>query len=286
MKIVITGGTGYIGRHVADWLSKEHEVYAIVRESSDVSFLKNCTVGIVIFKEETIYDKLKNIQPEILIHLSGVFYSQHTRENIKNLLESNFVFSGIVIDAAVKAGCRQIINTGSYWQSYEGEEYNPVNLYAATKQAIEDVIQYYVRGEKCKAITLQIFDTYGPDDTRNKILNKIKKLEDGEKFQMSPGEQKQYYCHIDDVVRGYERAVHLLCSMESNKYAKYVLRDKKPVCLKSVVELYLDIHKKQVDIVWGGLPYRDREIMDPTGMGQVLPGWKPEISLEQGLQNL
>ncbi len=286
MKIVITGGTGYIGRHVADCLAKEHEIYVIVRESSNVSFLKNCVAGIIVYEEETIYDELEKIQPEILIHLSGVFYSQHTRENIKNLLESNVVFSSIVIDAAVKAGCKQIINTGSYWQNYGGEKYNPVNLYAATKQAIEDVIQYYVRAEKCKAITLQIFDTYGPDDPRNKILNKIKELEAGTEFRMSGGEQKVYFCHIEDIVRGYERAVHVLCGMESGKQARYALRGEEPVRLREVVELYLRIQKKQIDIIWGGLAYRDREIMDPTGMGEVLPGWKPEISLTQGLQKL
>lgn len=286
MKIVITGATGYIGRHMIVPLSKNNEVYAIVRKTSDTSMIEDIVERVLVYDSNVIYEELKNIKPNVLIHLAGVFYGEHTEENIKNLLESNLVFSTVIFDAVTKAGAKSIINTGTYWQQYAKEKYNPVNLYAATKQAAEDILLYYVRAKGCKAITLQIFDTYGPEDNRNKILNIIARLEDGDKIDMSGGEQKLYYCYVDDLVNGYIHAIKVLDEMQFGEYKRYALRSKEPVRLKEIVREYLEIHPKNVEINWGGLNYREREIMDPSEIGEVLPGWKPKYDLHTGLARI
>ena len=286
MKIIITGATGYIGKHLVAALCSQYEIYAIVREKTDISYVKQFLKKAIIYDYNTIYDEIKKINTDLLIHLAGVFYGEHSKENILDLLESNIVFASVVLDSAVHAGVKKIINTGTYWQQYNGEIYNQVNLYAATKQAVEDILLYYIKAENCKAITVQIFDTYGPDDDRKKILNIISNLEDGEQIDMSGGEQKLYYCYIDDIVNGYLRAIFLLNEMDFGEYKKYSLREKKPIYLKEIVREYLEIHSKAVDIKWGGKPYRKREIMDPTEIGTIMPGWNPEYSLQKGLKNI
>lgn len=286
MKIAITGATGYIGSHLVSTLSRENEVYAIVRQSSDTTLIQDYVEKIVVFEKESIYQILSELKPDVLIHLAGVFYREHTPDNIGNLLEGNLMFSTVVFDAAVGAGCRNIINTGTYWQHFSGESYDPVNLYAATKQATEDILLYYVNVKGCSALTLQIFDSYGPDDPRNKILNIIKNLDDGQQMDMSGGQQKMYFCHIEDVVSAYVRALEIVEEMETGTYARYALRDEKPVSLRTLIEEFLRIQGKNVEINWGACAYRDREIMDPTGTGIVLPGWHPKYTWEQGVKNL
>lgn len=286
MKIAITGATGYIGSHLASMLSRENEVYAIVRQTSDTALIQDCVEKVIIYEKESIYSELSEIRPDALIHLAGVFYREHTPDNIGNLLEGNLVFSTVVFDAAVSAGCRNIINTGTYWQHFSGEDYDPVNLYAATKQATEDILLYYVNVKGCRALTLQIFDSYGPDDHRNKILNIIGNLDDGAHMDMSGGQQKMYFCHIEDLVSAYVRALEIVGEMESGTYARYALRDENPLPLRTLVEEFLKIKGKHVQINWGACAYRDREIMDPSGMGTVLPGWHPRYTWEQGVKNL
>ena len=65
-----------------------------------------------------------------------------------------------------EVGVKILVNTGTSWQHYENKDYSPVNLYAATKQSFEAILQYYVEVASLKAITLKLFETYGLDDPR------------------------------------------------------------------------------------------------------------------------
>jgi hypothetical protein len=51
-----------------------------------------------------------------------------------------------------------------------------------------------------------------------------------------------------------------------------------------MVEIYLKIVGKKVDIKWGGRKYREREVMIPWKNGKTLPGWSPKITIEQGIR--
>ncbi len=286
MRIAVTGATGYIGSHLVSAFCRKHEVYAIVRTTSETAGIQAYVKEFIVYDSEQVYGRLAAIQPEVLIHLAGVFYGEHTADNIENLLNANLVFSTVVFDAAVSAGCKKIINTGTYWQQFAKEDYNPVNLYAATKQAAEDILMYYVKARRCSAVTLQIFDSYGPDDNRKKILNIIRELEDGARIDMSGGRQKMYYCHIEDLVSGYARALELLAEMAPGTAVRYALREEEPVMLRTLIEEFLRIQGKRLEINWGGRAYRDREIMEPAGIGTVLPGWTPRYSWQQGVETL
>ena len=74
--------------------------------------------------------------------------------------------------------------------------------------------------------------------------------------------------------------------MQEGEHKCYVLREKEPVRLRDIIELYLKIHQKKLEINWGKREGRDREIMDPTGMGKVLPGWAPKYTLKEGLRKI
>jgi nucleoside-diphosphate-sugar epimerase len=285
MNVVITGATGFIGNAVAQRLSQEHTVWCTMRRTSDVSKLENIRCDVLYVDERaSLYKSLSEIRPEMVIHLAGVFLSEHNSENIAGMIDSNIDFPAVLFDAAYEAGCRQYINTGSCWQNFQGKVYEPVNLYAATKQALEDVLKYYVYAKNAKAITLSIFDSYGPNDTRNKILNIIARLSDGDSIGMSGGEQKMYLCYIEDIVNAYIQAIRLLQDMEKGTYAKYAVRDEQPLSLREIVEMYLAISGKHIDVHWGERAYREREIMDPSGWGMVMPGWHIQYSLEDGLK--
>jgi hypothetical protein len=52
-----------------------------------------------------------------------------------------------------------------------------------------------------------------------------------------------------------------------------------------VVELYARVTGRPIEVVWGGRPYRDREVMVPW-TGPRLPGWRPRIALADGLRTL
>lgn len=285
MRILLTGAGGYLGSHVAGRLARNgYEVYGILRNTSVVPASLKGMLKIFRYEySEQLYEIVREIQPEMVIHTAGMFLGEHTEENIQQLLNSNIIFSTMLTDAANQTGCRCMIQTGSYWQNYLRKDYDPVNLYAATKQAAEDILEYYKNAYQWKILTLQIFDVFGPEDHRKKILNIVRDLKEGESLDLTYGEQKLYMCYIDDVVAAYMQAVHLVSQQRPGSGCKYAVRGEKAYTLKEVVQMYLDISGKKAELNWGGRPYRKREFMNPEGIGNVLEGWKPEYDLYEGL---
>lgn len=285
MRVVITGATGYIGQKLVRRLKEEgHYVCAVVRGSSDTGTICNYTDRILCSEP---YEELENlmveVKPEIYINLAGYYCGTHTTDKIHALIEGNITLPTYVMHAAVNAGCRHVIHTASVQQCAGGEVYAPMNLYAATKQAFEDILYYYTSVQKIKAITLQLFDTYGADDKRRKVFNLVRMLKSGERIAMSPGKQKLFFCYIEDVIDAYICAVRLIKEAAPGNNVRYAVRAEEPIELRRFIEEYLRLTGKRIEIEWGGREYMEREIMDPTGIGDTLPDWKPEISYMEGL---
>lgn len=286
MKIVMTGATGYMGTKLVQRLSKTgYEVYAVARVGSNTEKIKTYINGIVFMDPVLdMYEKIREIAPDVYINLAGVYYGRHAPEKIGEMYEGNVILPSYLTDAVVRAGCSHVIHTASYQQCYNGEYYHPINLYAATKQAFEDILYFYVSTKRVNAVTLQLFDTYGADDGRNKIFNLIRRMKEGERIELSPGEQKLYFCYIDDVIEAYVKAIGLLQEMETGIYKRYAVRDEKPISLKEFVGYYIEVTKKKVLLEWGKRSYAEKEIMDPTGFGEVVPGWSPLVSYREGIR--
>ena len=173
MRILLTGSTGFIGRWVVSCLRDAgHEVCAIVRSSTDTSVMEKGRIPFIV--DDGMQDMSTALHVhgpfDGVIHLASLFLSSHQSGDIQPLLTSNVVFPVRLLDAAVKVGIRWFLNTGTTWQHYENKAYSPVNLYAASKQAFESMARYYVEAHGLQFATLALCDTYGPGDTRSKLL--------------------------------------------------------------------------------------------------------------------
>lgn len=286
MNIVMTGATAYIGKKLLRRLTEEgHKVYALVRETSNVEEIEGEAAGIECCTPYLeLYDIIKAIRPEAYINLAGYYCGSHTPEKIQLLCDSNFLLPTYVADAVIAAGGKYIIHTSSVQQCYMGGAFNPLNLYAATKQSFENVLQYYTSVHAVCGVVLQLFDTYGADDTRNKVFNFVRRMREGEKPAMSPGEQKMYFCYVDDVAEAYIKALELMQQKDRGFYEKYAVRGDEPVRLREFVQKYIQYTGRNIMPQWGGREYMVKEIMDPTGYGTPVPGWKPKISCEEGIR--
>lgn len=184
-------------------------------------------------------------------------------------------------------GKSSIVNAGTFWQHYENKDYSPTCLYAATKQAFEALLQYYVDVRASRVITLTLFDSYGPHDGRPKLLNMLLRAGTStEPFPMSPGGQFIDLVHIDDVVEAFVLAGERLLSDSVNAHERYAVSSGTPINLQELVGLYEDIAGVKLPVQWGGCQYRDKEIMKPWDRGEKLPGWQPRITLVAGIRSI
>lgn len=272
MNILVTGVTGFIGMNLLKALNDKYVVYVLVRPTTDLS--KVSTEHIFVFDDNIVElsNYLRTNKIRGIVHLASLYITQHQPMQIKDLILSNVYLGAALLEAAVEANVKWFLNTGTIWQNYipDSQEYCPVNLYAATKQAFIDMAKYYTEISELKFCTLKLCDTYGPDDTRPKILTLFKRIaETGETLDMSPGEQLIDLVYIDDVVDGFE---HLILMLENDACIKndYVLSSGHPIRLKDLASMYEEITGKVLNINWGGRRYKQREVMIPWQEGNVL----------------
>ena len=292
MKILITGVNGFIGRNLSrELLDRRNDIYSIIRSSTDRNFFDKNGIRYHIDKGSTdeMIDYFMVQKFDGVIHLASCFLAEHKPNEIAELIDSNLLFSTRVLDSSVKSNVKWFLNTGTFWQHYQNQEYSPVNLYAATKQAFEVIAKYYMEISEIVFVTIKLNDTYGYGDTRQKLFNLWGRIaESGEHLKMSQGEQKIDIVHVKDVVAAYAKMVHLLNADDRYKHngASYAVSSGAQIRLKELAKVFEKTIHKKLNIEWGGRKYRIREVMEPWYANECVPGWQPVIKLRDGILDL
>lgn len=294
MKILVTGATGFVGKNiVAKLLDQNHTVGILCRPTSNLDVLGDDVKKIEVFPIDPTLQSMdsafKSFQPEMVIHLAALYISEHRSEEVAPLINSNLLFGGLLLEVMKQNGCKKIITTGTSWQHFENKPYSPVNLYAATKQAFENLLEFYIQACQFKAISFHLYDTYGANDHRKKLVHVLKeRLQSGEKITMPEGNQGFNIMHVDDVTEAYMQGIKLLdqSNFASNTLQTYALKAEEDITLKEFVELFEEVKGKKLNISWGDRPYRAREVMKIWDNGQILDQWKQKIPLKEGLKSI
>ncbi len=288
MKVLITGATGFIGRNLATELTNlGNEVHILIRPTSDMSIFPASILNrftIHSYISGNLVDIVKDARPDVVYHVAAMVSVNTDYDGIRPLIASNITLGTELLEAMRINHVTRFINTGTFWQHYNNSDYSPVNLYAATKQAFEMIVAYYQETSQMHVIQLHLFDSYGPLDSRPKVLSLLRRIANsGETLPMSPGEQQINLVYIDDIVRAYILAGIYLMENRYELCSTYAVSSDEIVSLKQLVKIYEEQIGKSLHIAWGKRAYRDREVMVPWNVGKRLPGWKAQISLREGI---
>ena len=289
---LLTGISGFIGERLAQRLLAEGwTVHAIVRPSSDLSGIGQHPALQLHAHDgstEGLLRILKQSRPDTVFHLASLYLTDHRPEQVEPLIRSNLLFPAQLMEAMAATGACKLVNTGTAWQHYEGETYRPVNLYAATKQAMQDLAAYYADAKGLSVLTLKLFDTYGACDKRRKLISiLVDAARTGEHLDMSPGDQIVDLSHVDDVVNAFLIAAERLKKSKAGSDEIYFVSGER-LTVRELVGRVEQCLGRKLDVSFGGRPYRDREVMEPveTSAGNILPEWWPEHSLDAGIAEL
>lgn len=272
MNIFLTGSSGFIGRHLVRSLNKEYQLVCPDRE----------------FFSKASVDELRAFilerRIDVVIHLATHFVREHRSEDLPRLIESNLHLGLRILEALKETPGVWFLNTGSAWEHAHGKEEAPMNLYAATKEAFAGMLKVYEE-KGVPSLTLTLFETFGEKDTRDKVLNLLDRASrSGEILPLSPGGQILDLCHIDDVVRGYLGALELIATSPATVRNRTFALSGERLTLQKLVATFEEVTGRKVGAEWGKLPYRPREVMVPWEDFEALPGWSPQIPLEDGLR--
>lgn len=294
---LVTGATGFIGRHLIRYLSERgiqcHCIYRPGRLPKlfetwvDAQYLQpvwHAYSGCI----EDIQKVIHESGSDTVFHLAAMPQYKHSPSELESMVRVHLLLGSQILEALSHLETEKrplFINTGTFWA--DERDGCPMCLYAAMKQAFESIIHYYCQTNRIGAVTLRLYDTYGTDDSRAKIISlMLHAAESNVTLDMSPGDQKINLVHVQDVVRAYYQALHLLLKDDSISYQVFDVRAHSSISLKRLSEIVSDVVKKKVPVRWGAKPYREREIMEHRQKHPVLEGWQPEIDLEQGIASM
>lgn len=287
-KILITGSTGFVGRHlVPKLLENDFQVLEITRSQSKSLKLFGDKTSKIEVSDPRLKEKIKDFNPEVAIHLASYLTSSDSLAEAEKLISSNITFLTKILDALSDTSLKLFINTGSFSEFYKGNgEFIPAYFYAATKTASRAIVDYYSNLKNFTQVTVVPYTIYGGKDSQKKIIDIIYDSTFSKTpLDLTPGDQFLDFIHIDDVVDFYISIISKLNSLP--KKVEFKLGTGNPVSLKQLAKLIEVISNKKINVNWGGKKYRQTDILFAKAeidKNKEMLFWVPKINLETGLK--
>jgi len=276
MKIGIIGSNGFLGKNLSAFLKKKYKV----KNFSSYNVLKKKWF-MNVCKEINYY------APDIIINCAASQTIDDDLKSIEKLIYSNlYSQSGFLNQAKKQKNFIGFITFGSRWEYSQKGDYQPNSFYAATKHASDYLLKYFAN-KKIAIVSLKIFDTYGENDNRSKILNLLlKNYKNQTTLKLSPGKQEIDLVNVLDICE----LVGIICNDIKIKkiqgFKKFTVSSKKPIKLIQLIKILKTNLKKNLKVKIGALGYRKNESMKCLSKTYNYPTWKPRFKLIDDLKNI
>lgn len=293
-RVLLTGATGFVGSHLARSLvDRGTEVVALVRPGSARPVPEGVHAVDVPDTPEDLAAIVREAGPQACVHLATRFLARHRADDVADMLTTNVVFGARLAEALVAAGGVPLIDVGSVWQYVDGAAYRPANLYAASKQALADLLVAYSLRQGLPVVRAVLTDTYGPDDDRPRLVPLLlRAVASGEDLPLSSGTQLIDIVHIGDVVSAFELLTDALADDASplvpaaDGSTRFGVSSGAPVTVRELAATVERVAGRTLATRWGARPDREVEMREPWDPGPPVPGWSRHITLEDGLAAL
>ena len=296
-RILITGGAGFIGSHLCDYL---------IKKGNDVICVDNLFSGskdnirhllshpCFKFIHHDITDPLF-IEVDQIFHLACPASPVHYQYNPLKTIKTNVMGTINMLGLAKRVGTRILLSStsevyGNPKVHPQKEEYwgnvNPIgprSCYDEGKRVAETLMMDYHRQNNVDIRIVRIFNTYGPrmavDDGRV-ISNFIVQALKGEPITVyGDGGQTRSFCYVSDLIEG------LIKAMESDLIGPVNLGNPNEIKIIELAKTILKLTNSKSEIVFRPLPPDDpiRRCPDIT-LARKRLNWQPIVSLEEGLK--
>ena len=212
-RIVITGGTGFVGSNMCRRLaSLGHEIHLLVRPSHNDWRIQDILSELQIYSVDFLDIKvlksiLSMIQPDWIFHLAA--YGAYSFQNdTTNILNTNFISTHHLVEAALDVGFESFVNTGSSSEygfktkaHTENDVLEPNSYYAVSKAATTLYCSYTAKHKKVQMPTLRLYSVYGRYEDPRRLMPRLilKALESQYPPLVTPDTARDFI-FIEDVI--------------------------------------------------------------------------------------
>lgn len=223
----------------------------------------------------------------VLVHCVAFNSPGDAPGDAERLVDGNIRFGFSALEAVRSAGGRRMVNFGSFWQFDAAGGPHPVNAYAAMKSAFQQILDYMADAHGLKIISLIVSDTYGESDPRPKLLIQLRAATLDRPLTMSDGRQKIAPLHLDDLVGAVfitTRRLAVAGDRDRGWHERFLTAGAEVLSIRDMVAKVETCLGRPVPVLWGARPKLPRIPDEPFTSGARLPGWEPQVSLDEGLQ--
>ena len=305
MRVLITGGAGFIGSHLCD---------SLVTAGNEVSILDNLSTGserniahlkgkIQVnqgdIRDKELVEKLTK-DSDLILHMAAALGVDNILENPIESISTNYYGSEVVLNAALKYDKRIIISSTS--EIYGKNPKQPLSetddrvigtpqklrwSYSDAK-ALEEAAAYYLHiTNKLKVTTVRFFNTVGPRQTGKygMVIPRFVKaaLENKPLTVFGNGSQSRVFCHVADTVK----AISLLTSNNKSIGEVFNIGGKGEITILDLAKMIIKQTDSKSDIAFTN--YEDAYAVGFEDMARRVPdiskitsltGWEPKIDLK------
>lgn len=296
-RVLITGANGFLGSHIVErMISQNADLSVIVRESSDLWRIEEHIKGIRIFNADmqdftAIYECVKTIRPDVIFHMAA--YGVDSRQkDVFTAIYSNLLGTVNILVSAGKAGCPRLINSGTSMQygNKEGKvdedaSYNPNNIYGSTKAASTIMAHQLAADLGIGIVTIIPFGVFGEKEGSYKFFpHVILSALNNREINLTSCEQYRDYCYVENIIDGFLIAAQA----QQIKSEIFNIGNGFTQPLKYYVDLIIKEVNSAAKINYGVLEQRKNDLWNPLpNVGKIngTLGWKPKISIEDGIRS-
>jgi len=295
MRVLITGASGFIGRHLIDILDQDnHEIHAIYNLNKPSTDLKKVNWHqLNLFQDEQVKKFMANIKPTHVIHLA--WYTEHGKfwnseknkdwvnatiklfKEFKKLNGIKFISSGTKAEYFDGEFSQEHLN--SSFECKEEMLASPDTIYGQSKNLLHETLQELDKENKC-LVWARIFDTYGPYENNKKFCSYvIKNIKKNEDIICNNPNIAMDFLHVHDIAMALSFILH------SDFLGTINISSGKSVTLKYISEYIVGKLGKEYLLKLNQDSKDRRRILGNNTLLKNI-GWVPSYEIESGLNDL
>ncbi|EJN12831.1 nucleoside-diphosphate-sugar epimerase [Bradyrhizobium sp. YR681] len=293
MRVFVTGASGFLGSYlVADLVARGHEAAVLLRPESASWRLDEVNDRLHVIPGcledlDGLRGPLAAFAPEAVVHMAWRGVAGADRNS--PVQAANVPDTVGLAELAAAAGAKIFVGAGSQAEYgpydraiHEDDIPRPTTLYGMAKLAAGSMAMRLCEERGLRAAWLRIFSTYGPRDADYWLIpSMIRNLRSGQHMALTACEQRWGFLHARDAASAFRLAI-------THDSARGIFNVGSPEAppLRETVTRLRDLVDPAASLGFGELAYRPDQVMIlAADVSRMLAlGWKPEVSLDEGLR--
>jgi len=289
--ILIIGGTGFIGYHMADFLiKKNYQVLSISRSKPKRKrkLKKVKYIYVDISKKKLLQKKIKAYRSSIsyIINLGG----EIDHKSYKKVHESHYIGLKNLADIFLSSNIKRFVQVGSSMEygkykspHVEKKSSQPLSYYGKAKYKATKYLISISKKYKFPSVVLRPYQVYGPQQNQDRLIPfVINSCIKNKKFPCSSGVQKRDFLYIADFVEAVEK---LLITKKQINGEIFNIGSGRPHKVKNVIQ-FIESTIKKGHPIFGKIDLRKEEnlVAYPSILKlKKMISWKPKVKFEKGI---